>query len=274
MLDVHPPEHAAHSWRDFFIHIATIVVGLLIAVALEQTVEFLHHRHEVAEARTALAAEHRENIHRYHLNVRDHLTRLAAFHNNERILRYLLEHPGARAEDLPGVMGWGPITLKEPVEAEWSVVEHTNVSSLLAPEEMRGYAAEYIQLDDEAVMFHHLQDLIANCAAFLTHTPDVTKLAHDELQHTLDCETQGQTYESIFGDQLSVIGNRDDYGPAIDWWKMIPFLQMSEAHALGETYPKAAAVTRRDRKEALSALPDWKDLPAKSGFNDEAKRSH
>ena len=41
MLDVHPPHEAAHSWKDFFIHIATIVVGLLIAVSFEQTVENL-----------------------------------------------------------------------------------------------------------------------------------------------------------------------------------------------------------------------------------------
>ena len=46
MLDVHPPHHATHSWRDFFIHIATIVVGLLIAIGLEQTVETLHRLHE------------------------------------------------------------------------------------------------------------------------------------------------------------------------------------------------------------------------------------
>ncbi len=57
MLDVHPPHHAAHSWRDFFIHIATIVVGLLIAVGLEQTVEALHHRHQAAELREALHIE-------------------------------------------------------------------------------------------------------------------------------------------------------------------------------------------------------------------------
>ncbi len=46
MLEVHPPHTAAHSWKDFFIHIATITIGLLIAVALEQTVEYLHHRHQ------------------------------------------------------------------------------------------------------------------------------------------------------------------------------------------------------------------------------------
>jgi hypothetical protein len=46
MLDVHPAHHAATTWRDFFIHIATIVLGLCIAVGLEQTVELIHHRHQ------------------------------------------------------------------------------------------------------------------------------------------------------------------------------------------------------------------------------------
>ena len=45
MLDVHPPHNTPNTWRDFFIHIATIVVGLCIAVGLEQTVEAIHHRH-------------------------------------------------------------------------------------------------------------------------------------------------------------------------------------------------------------------------------------
>ena len=46
MLDVHPPHQAAHTWRDFFIHIATISVGLLIAIGLEQSVEAMHRLHE------------------------------------------------------------------------------------------------------------------------------------------------------------------------------------------------------------------------------------
>ena len=29
MLDVHPAHHAASNWRHFFIHIATIILGLL-----------------------------------------------------------------------------------------------------------------------------------------------------------------------------------------------------------------------------------------------------
>ena len=45
MLDVHVPHHT-NTWRDFFIHIATICVGLLIAVSLEQTVEAVNHHQQ------------------------------------------------------------------------------------------------------------------------------------------------------------------------------------------------------------------------------------
>ena len=61
MLDVHPPHAPTHTWKDFFIHIATIVVGLLIAVALEQTVEWLHHRHQAEQARELILDEVKTN---------------------------------------------------------------------------------------------------------------------------------------------------------------------------------------------------------------------
>ena len=54
MLDVHPPHESVHTWRDFFIHIATIVVGLIIAVGLEQTVEHFQHRHQRHELEAAI----------------------------------------------------------------------------------------------------------------------------------------------------------------------------------------------------------------------------
>jgi hypothetical protein len=46
MLEVHAPHPSIHTWKDFFIHIATITIGLLIAVGLEQSIEVLHHRHQ------------------------------------------------------------------------------------------------------------------------------------------------------------------------------------------------------------------------------------
>jgi hypothetical protein len=61
MLDIHPPHEAVHTWKDFFIHIATIVIGLIIAIGLEQTVEYIHHRHQVEQIDEALQKESIEN---------------------------------------------------------------------------------------------------------------------------------------------------------------------------------------------------------------------
>ena len=46
-----------HGWREFLKEIGTIVVSILIAIGLEQLVEQIHWRNEVAAARTAMAAE-------------------------------------------------------------------------------------------------------------------------------------------------------------------------------------------------------------------------
>jgi hypothetical protein len=55
MIEVHPPHEDVHTWRQFFIHIAAITIGLLIAIGLEQTVVYFHHRHQLQEARRELA---------------------------------------------------------------------------------------------------------------------------------------------------------------------------------------------------------------------------
>src|ERR1700731_2894814 len=61
MLDVHAPPESIHTWKGFFIHIATIVIGLLIAISLEQSVEYVHHRHQLQEARRELSKEVDDN---------------------------------------------------------------------------------------------------------------------------------------------------------------------------------------------------------------------
>jgi hypothetical protein len=57
VLEVHPPNEPVHGWRDFFIHLATITIGLLIALSLEGCVEFWHHRQLVHEAEASLQIE-------------------------------------------------------------------------------------------------------------------------------------------------------------------------------------------------------------------------
>jgi hypothetical protein len=55
-MEIHKPK-LARNWREFAIEIGTIICGILIALGLDQTVEGLHRRDEVAEARKALRFE-------------------------------------------------------------------------------------------------------------------------------------------------------------------------------------------------------------------------
>jgi hypothetical protein len=61
LLDVHPIHAPVCAWRDFFIHIVIIVVGLCIAVGIQQTVEFFRNHDQRDEMRRALRLEREDN---------------------------------------------------------------------------------------------------------------------------------------------------------------------------------------------------------------------
>lgn len=61
MLDVHAPHSSVNTWREVFIHIAIITIGLLIAIALEQCVESLHHMHQRHQLQYDLLEEAKRN---------------------------------------------------------------------------------------------------------------------------------------------------------------------------------------------------------------------
>ena len=60
-MEVHPPHEAIHSVKEFMVHMLAITLGLLIALGLEATVEWLHHRSLVREARENIRQEISEN---------------------------------------------------------------------------------------------------------------------------------------------------------------------------------------------------------------------
>jgi hypothetical protein len=57
MLDVHAPHKSIGGWKEFLLHLLAITIGLLIALSLEGSVEWLHHRHLVHEAEANLRSE-------------------------------------------------------------------------------------------------------------------------------------------------------------------------------------------------------------------------
>lgn len=145
MLDVHPAHHAASSWREFFVHIATIVLGLLIAVALEQAVEYFHHRREVAEVREELSGEREANKGAVKSEAGHWRWETAQLQNNLMVLAYLQKHPGTPDEKLPGSLVWSHASTPHR-RAVWDAAKSSGVTSLMHREEVEQYEDVYNQL--------------------------------------------------------------------------------------------------------------------------------
>jgi hypothetical protein len=177
MLDVHPPHHPTHTWRDFFVHIATICVGLLIAIGLEQTVEAIHRAHEKHELIQDFHDECSKNIELTANNARS----FAADRDLELATVALLKNTAPLAGVVTITLPLRPKTAAAafPSRAVWSIARSNGKVALL-PENL---AEIFERADYEASMF-------ANANQTVLDSRRDTLAVADELQLSL---TSGHT---------------------------------------------------------------------------------
>jgi hypothetical protein len=60
-MDIHKPK-PVHNWRELIKEVGIIVLGVSIALAAEQGVEWVHWRAQVAEVREVIATELAGNV--------------------------------------------------------------------------------------------------------------------------------------------------------------------------------------------------------------------
>lgn len=60
-MDIHKPK-PVHTWRELLSEIGVVVIGILIALALEEGLRALHDRQTAAEAREVVKEEIRQNL--------------------------------------------------------------------------------------------------------------------------------------------------------------------------------------------------------------------
>ena len=156
MLDVHPPHQAAHSWKDFLIHIATICVGLLIAIGLEQTVEAFHHHLQREELIADFRGECQRNIDIVDRNIvtlhrdRDWQQEWVA------TLQQHTQDPRAVSVTLPARPG--SMQIQGTSGAVWSIAK-SNAKAALLPENL---AEIYARVDHENDEAYRKSDLVAD----------------------------------------------------------------------------------------------------------------
>lgn len=142
MLDVHPPHHSVAGWRDFFVHLATITIGLLIALGLEASVEWVHHCNEVSETRQALQHELEENRANFAANTAHFRDESATLQKNLLVFHSLQQHPGVPPSQFQGTIQWN-ISYARMVDSAWKTACQTSITALMPQEEVRKTAELY-----------------------------------------------------------------------------------------------------------------------------------
>jgi hypothetical protein len=151
-MDVHAPHAPLHTWRDFWIHLGTITIGLLIAIGLEQSVEWMHRLHE----RHVLQHDLREEAERN----RDILTADMRIGEDKIWMQQAIAAIAAAkvtggkltitlplAPCYPGTLNTPNVKYFAPSETVWTAARESGLTSLIPAREARVYARLAHNLD-------------------------------------------------------------------------------------------------------------------------------
>lgn len=144
MIDIHPPHHGAMTRRDIFTHLAIVVVGILIAIGLEQAVEAVHHARERHELIVDMRDEASRNVLKLHraidVQIDDATWGLAVM----KTLQTATSHAGMVTVTLPPHKHFSFTVTGD--RAVWAIAQANGKAALLSEQE----AETYQKLDHEA----------------------------------------------------------------------------------------------------------------------------
>ena len=179
-MDVHPAHHAPRNWREFFVQLAMITVGLFIALTLQTGVESLHHRHLVNEARENLRREIQINRKRYAENIQN-------IEKNRRQLQQNIEQLKDLRSGKPidkNSLGWG-WDWNGFIDASWKTARDTGALAYMSFNFINAFSEVYSQQDYVNSQAISLVNDAQKSAAFIRIAKDPSALGPSDIQSML-----------------------------------------------------------------------------------------
>ena len=205
VIDVHAAHGGIHTWKDFWIHLGTITLGLLIAISLEQSAEWVHHRHERHTLEEDLRSEAASN----------HDSAVIDVAIYDKVIAWLLEiqrggdaarasggkavfvYP-ARADGIPDSPRFAAYHVLE--SEAWTTAKESSLLVLLPRDEAEIHARVYIQSDLVESFRERTRELGVRQGAF------ETRFSHGTYPPVFDLSSltpqQLDEYDALLADEL------------------------------------------------------------------------
>jgi hypothetical protein len=155
MIDIHPLQHAPITKREFFVHLFIVVLGILIAIGLEQIVEVIHHAHERRALIENFHHECADDLKVFELDLRLVHQNIAWEQSSLAALRNARPQGGTITVTMPS---WPNGGMHAPSRSVWSVAKSSGGVELL-PENI---AEVFDRVDGEG---EHFNDLVQTSVA-------------------------------------------------------------------------------------------------------------
>jgi hypothetical protein len=183
MHEIHPA-HSTSSMREILIHIGIITIGLLMALGIDQAVEYFHHRHQVAETREAIRIERENNIQRFALQTEEFYRFIPKLKTNLAIYQYLRAHPGAPKDKWPGEFSWLGL-MPYYVDSVWQTAQKSNVLQYMPQSEVRRIGRLYNMLQMVSDDVEEMRKKKYEVYLSYVQQPDPSKLTPPQLDEQI-----------------------------------------------------------------------------------------
>lgn len=206
-MEIHAP-HAIRNWKDFLVHLATITVGILIALSLEGVRETLRERALVREARESIRRELADNKRGIDGEIAGMAERAKQFDTAMRFANDLLKKQQTDVRQFQLGFNFPTVSI-----ASWQTAERTGALAHMDYGEAQKYAGAYIAQDFYVQQQRRAFDALSAALGILTAAEDAdpTKASPAELER--------------FRQQVVAL-------------RSVLFVEEQLARGLGETYKK------------------------------------
>lgn len=255
-MEVHPPDHALHSWRDFLIHMGTITLGLLIALGLESMAELYHMHHRVNETRDALAEELKTNV-RASQGFAIELRREALILNGDlQALQYLKAHPGTKLNELPAPLYWSAFNL-DFQDSAWKTAQQTGMTAQMPVQEVMQMGQFYGLLNKFSMKSDAVWEKLNAASSYDFGAADATQLTPAQLdeaiRHTEEALAEHYmacVYLMNVSEGFAAVG----FKPTITRDDLMKFSHHVRLDDLGKVFGPAGDRTRDEVKEYMRKM--------------------